>query len=162
MRQAIGTAGEERFGVARFVASDARWAGHPGLQPHQDQGSPAANQALYDISLANPPVLPPRTIQPADAAATLEEVANGVIVHPEGEDEGIFTKVIRWALYHGVAQHYTTDDVMHIANNPNNVYPPPDVPDQPLRRLNTLPPGADTHRWDQQCRDRKQAIPRTW
>jgi hypothetical protein len=165
LRQQIGTAGEEKFNVARFSASDPAYANHPALQPFTDQGSVAANTALYDITRANPPVLPPRNVRPiaaATSAATLQEVANGVVTHPTGEDEGIFTKVVRWGLYHGQAHLFTTEDVMSIANNPNNFCPPPDKAGQPLARLNVLPAGAGTHEWDQESRDRVQAISRPW
>ncbi|KJX97441.1 hypothetical protein TI39_contig490g00002 [Zymoseptoria brevis] len=158
MRQQIGTAGNEKYGIHNFSASDVQWRGHPDFQPFTNQGSAAANQALYDISRANPPVLPPSSVRPLHAA-TLAQVANGVVEHPSGEDAGMFTAVIRWALYHGVADQYTTDDVMSIVNNPVNHCAPPSAPSQ---RLNVLPAGASTHRWDQDCRDRVQAIARPW
>ncbi|SMQ52852.1 unnamed protein product [Zymoseptoria tritici ST99CH_3D7] len=162
LRQAVGTAGQEKFNDPQFSVHTYR--NDPALQPFTDQGSPAANRALYDISRANPPVLPPASIHAPLPAATLEQVAYGVLVHPTGEDAGIFTKAMLWALYYGVAGQYTTDDIMHIVNNVNNfeVPRPGDPAGLPRRRLNVLPGEAGTHRWDQGGRDRVQAIERPW
>lgn len=55
--------------------------------------------------------------------ATLDALASGVVNHPTGEDRGILTQVIEWAVANGQAANYTTDDVQMIADQQGFVAP---------------------------------------
>ncbi|KAK4497325.1 hypothetical protein PRZ48_011775 [Zasmidium cellare] len=108
LRHAIITAGRTYFGDPNFTQGG--YANDPRLQP--------INQAAYPngdcIDHYNGTEIT-TALEDVGSAPTLQQVANGVVNHPTGNDAGVLTQVIEWARAAGKLSDYTTDDVPMLA-----------------------------------------------
>ncbi|KAF2169737.1 hypothetical protein M409DRAFT_52244 [Zasmidium cellare ATCC 36951] len=108
LRHGILTAGKSFFADTNFTQTG--YANDPRLQaivqaayPH---GDCIAHYNGAEITT---------TIDERNLAPNLQQVANGVINHPTGNDAGVLTQVIQWAAAAGQLANYTTDDVPMLA-----------------------------------------------
>ncbi|KAK4632081.1 hypothetical protein CLAFUW4_02457 [Fulvia fulva] len=144
LRQQMSTAGNEKLGVNDFTKRG--YAQHAELQPF------TAAKFNYDTTGWNPPHAntPPLTSKTLIPLPTnLSDVANGVTNWPQGEDRGLFTKVMEWAQANNVLHQYTVRDVMRLANDQAN-------------GIGGLPAEARTHEWDQGGLERTRGIVKPW
>lgn len=136
----IKVAGNEKFSVNDFKLKHYRdTVKLPALQPF------TAATTNYDITAWNPPHGRALNNEPP----TLLQVSNGVINWPQGEDRGVFTKVMEWARDNNRLHLYTIRDVLAIANNPAN-------------GIGGQPSEAQTPDWDKEGWKRTKAIPKPW
>jgi hypothetical protein len=105
----------------------------------------------YNPVRSDSPCSPPANITQSKIHPLLQQLLFGVVYLPSGQDEGILTKVIKWAMENDQLSRYTTADVMNIANNPLNRL-------RDGRRLNVLPSESQGETWDQSCGGRVNAL----
>ncbi|CAK3966110.1 Hypothetical predicted protein [Lecanosticta acicola] len=154
IRQQIKTAGKgpSWFGPAFNGATNAPYKDDPRLQPISAADYPRTEcpngvMEHYDVSDAQTPQT--STFRQKPDPATLSQVANGVIHHPQGLEAGIVTKVMLFAAARdwvdpATGRQWTTDDIPALA----------------FRLGFGLPQEAYTDTWDQLCLESCEAIDR--
>ena len=127
-RHQILTAGKKIFDDVAFTPTKSAYRERRELKPltlaeHCLVISSTYNPCYDGITFpdgtqgdVNPFFVDTATYSMSNIPATLDDLANGVVNHPTGEDAGILTQVIQWALANGQAANYTTDDVQMIAD----------------------------------------------
>ncbi|EME40091.1 hypothetical protein DOTSEDRAFT_28011 [Dothistroma septosporum NZE10] len=134
-RHQILTAGKKTFNDQAFGPSKPTYRNRRELQPaclldYCLVISSTYNPCYEGVTLsdgtlgdANPFFVNTSAHSMSHMPATLDDLANGVVNHPTGEDAGILTQVIQWALTNGQAANYNTDDVQTIADQQGFVSP---------------------------------------
>ncbi|KAF2160883.1 hypothetical protein M409DRAFT_28763 [Zasmidium cellare ATCC 36951] len=115
LRHQLRTATINRYGTGS-VPSDMRRNGHVDLQPFS-QHSSGNNVDLYDVRNPIEPsgdvYEPPRGKNTLNDPATLQNVINGIVNWPTGQDAGQLTQALQYAQANGLL-HQTTRDLPNL------------------------------------------------